>query len=145
MKLHHIGMIVADLEMAAHWWENTLAAEVLWPVYRDDTQGAEICFLQLGNSEAIIELVAPYAEDSPLRRFLAQRGGGLHHICFSTNDLGTAIKVLRISGAIQVTRPVPATAFNERLICFMYTKGKVLLELVECDEGLENVAILARR
>lgn len=97
--VHHVGIAVADLEEAIVTWERLFGATL---EHRDSLaeQGVEAASLLVGESR--IELVAPTGEDTPVGRFLARRGPGMHHIALEAGDVHSAVRELSASGAHMV-------------------------------------------
>ena len=91
-------------------------------------QGVRIAFLPVGDTE--IELLEPTSPDSPVARFLARRGEGLHHICLEVNDLEAALKRLKAQG-IRLIDETPRDGGLGKRIAFVHPRGLhgVLLEL----------------
>ena len=81
---------------------------------------------------AQVELVEPVGDDSPVSRFL-QKGGGLHHLCYEVENLAEHLKIRREAGCIVVRPPMPAAAFDNRLIAWALTRQKLLLEFLEAE------------
>ena len=94
--VHHIGMAVADLEEAIATYERLFGARV---EHRGalESQGVVAASLLVGSSR--IELLAPTGEETPVGRFLARRGPGMHHVALATDDVGSAIRELAEAGA----------------------------------------------
>lgn len=94
--IHHIGVAVADLEEAIGTYERLFGARV---EHRGalESQGVVAALLLVGSSR--IELLAPTGEDTPVGRFLARRGPGMHHVALETDDVGAAIHALAEAGA----------------------------------------------
>ena len=97
--VHHVGSAVADLEEAIGTWERLFGATL---EHRDSLaeQGVEAASLLVGESR--IELVAPTGEDTPVGRFLARRGPGMHHIALEAGDVHSAVRELFASGVHMV-------------------------------------------
>ena len=93
-------------------------------------QTAFVRFFALPRSRAYLELVAPDGPASVLNGALA-KGGGVHHICYSTPCLDGTLQHLRSAGAIVIRRPVPAVAFCNRRIAWVMDESRALVELVE--------------
>ena len=94
--IHHLGVAVADLEEAIATYERLFDARV----ERRDAlaeQGVDAVSLLVGASR--VELLAPTGEDTPVGRFLARRGPGMHHVALETEDVGNAIRELAAVGA----------------------------------------------
>ena len=94
--IHHVGVAVADLDEAIATYERLFGARV---EHRGALagQGAEAVSLLVGESR--VELVAPTAEGTPVARFLATRGPGMHHVAYETDDVGRALGELAAAGA----------------------------------------------
>ena len=101
----------------------------------DEIQRARVIFLDLPPDGAMkLELVEPLGTDSPVTGF-AQKGGGLHHICFEVDDLEEQIDTMKGLKAMLIRRPQPATAFGGRRIAWMLTRDKLLVEYLERTIG----------
>jgi len=94
--IHHLGVAVADLEEAIVTYERLFGARV---EHRDALaeQGVEAVSLLVGDSR--VELLAPTGEDTPVGRFLARRGPGMHHVALETDDVAGTIRELAAAGA----------------------------------------------
>jgi len=92
-----------------------------------------VAFLSTRPGEPQIELVEPDGEISPVQRFLTERGGGLHHLCYEVGDLARAIVDFRARGALLAKRPKPAVAFGGRPIAWVFTAEKLLVELLQAE------------
>jgi methylmalonyl-CoA epimerase len=94
--IHHVGVAVANLDEAIATYERLFGATV---ELRDAlaSQGVEAVALRVGQSR--IELLAPTGEDTPVGRFLARRGPGMHHVALETADVGEALEHLSAAGA----------------------------------------------
>ena len=87
-----------------------------------------------------IELVEPASDDSPVTKFLRERGGGLHHLCYEVQDLEQALAAFKSRGAVLAKRPLPAVAFDGRRIAWIVTTEKLLIELLEADNAAAELA-----
>lgn len=94
--IHHVAVAVADLEEAIGTYTRLFGARVEERGRMDD-QGVEAVYLRVG--EGRLELVAPLGEDTPVGRFLAKRGPGMHHVAFLVDDVAAAAGELRAAGA----------------------------------------------
>lgn len=137
LRLHHWGFVVADLRASAAGFVNSLGAVWDGAVYEDPHQRVTVTFLTAGEGPAL-ELVEPAREDSPVSRFLRERGGGLHHVCYEVADLEAGIADMRARGAALAKRPLPAVAFAGRRIAWVITREKLLVELLEKAESIEK-------
>ena len=130
-SLHHLGFVVANIAAGMEGFVRSLAAAWDGRVYEDPHQRVKVAFLAIRPGDPLIELVAPAAEDSPVRHFLAQRGGGLHHVCYEVNDLEEQLAEMKARGCMIIRRPKPAIAFDGRRIAWVLTAEKLLVELLE--------------
>ena len=97
--IHHLGVAVQDLEEALETYTRLFGAE-LERRAEVPAQGVEAAAVRVGNS--LVELVTPLGGDTPVGRFLAKRGQGMHHVAFEVDDIRTALESLREEGAILV-------------------------------------------
>ena len=126
-RIAHVGIAVADLETALAFYKDVLG---LVPHQPETVDGATILTLPLGDSE--VELLAPLHPDSPIGRFLARRGPGIHHICYRVADLDAALEACRAAG-YRLVDEAPRTGAGGRRIAFVHPKATagILLELTE--------------
>ncbi len=134
--LHHIGIVVASIPAAMDGFIRSLGASSDRQVFEDPRQRVKVAFLTTGAAEPQIELVEPVGEESPVRRFLVQKGGGLHHFCYQTDDLEAELQLMRSRRAILVRKPTPAVAFGGRRIAWMLTQERLLVEFLEGKPAL---------
>jgi len=129
MQIDHIGIAVKSLTEAVKVYEQAMGLEVSGYDQVDD-QGVRVAMLPIGESR--IELLEPIRPDSPIEKFMAKRGEGIHHIAVRVENIETALARLQKSGARLIDSTPRAGAHNTR-IAFVHpasTHG-VLLELVE--------------
>jgi methylmalonyl-CoA/ethylmalonyl-CoA epimerase len=126
-RIAHVGIAVPDLEAAVAFYRDVLGIE---PHPPETADGATILSLPFGESE--IELLAPLAPESPIGRFLAKRGPGIHHICYRVPDLNAALEACRAAG-YRLVDEVPRTGAGGRRIAFLHPKSTagILLELTD--------------
>ena len=129
--LHHVGFVVAEIQAGMEAFVASLGASWNGTVYQDPLQKVRVAFLTTRAGDAQIELVAPDGPDSPVRRFLEENGGGLHHVCYEVDDLEKQMMEMKSRGALTMRRPKPAVAFEGRRIAWMLTREKLLVELLE--------------
>lgn len=130
-KLHHLGFVVADIAAGMKGFVGSLAATWDGRVFEDPHQKVKVAFLSTRAGDPLIELAEPAAEDSPVRRFLTERGGGLHHVCYEVGDLEEQMAEMKARRCTIVRRPKPAIAFDGRRIAWVLTAEKLLVELLE--------------
>jgi len=93
--IHHVGVAVADLDQAVRTYEQVLGAR-LERRERVEEQGVEAASMQMGESR--VELLAALGDDTPVGRFLARRGPGMHHVAYEVDDLRAALSDLTRQG-----------------------------------------------
>ncbi len=129
MKIDHIGIAVKSLTDAVKVYENTLGLKVSGYETVED-QGVKLAMIPLGDSR--IELLEPLHPESPVEKFMAKRGEGIHHIALSVDNIEEALERFKASGA-RLIDTVPRRGAHNSKIAFIHpssTNG-VLLELVE--------------
>lgn len=126
-RIAHVGIAVADLSAALAFYRDVLGLE---PHPPEDVDGARILALPFGESE--IELLAALEAESPIGRFLAKRGPGIHHICYRVPDLEAALQACRAAGYRLIDETPRIGAAGQR-IAFVHPKSTagILLELTE--------------
>ena len=128
-RIHHVGVAVADLDESIRIYQSALGAEL---VHRatNEREGLEAAFLKVGDGE--VELMAPLRGDSPVGKFLAKRGPGLHHVAYAVADIDKALAGARASG-VELIDSEPRIGMHGTRIAFLHPKsvGGVLTELVE--------------
>lgn len=128
-RIHHVGVAVADLNESIRVYESALGAQL---VHRatNEQEGLEAAFLRVGDGE--IELMAALRDDSPVGKFMAKRGPGLHHVAYAVTDIGKALADARTSG-LELIDSEPRMGMHGGLIAFVHPKsiGGVLTEFVE--------------
>jgi methylmalonyl-CoA/ethylmalonyl-CoA epimerase len=100
-KIHHVGIVVTKLASGYAFWRETLGLPLVREAEIGD-QGVRAALLAAGEAE--VELIEPIQPDTGVARFLAKRGGGLHHICFETPDIASALGQLDMRGVALVDR-----------------------------------------
>ena len=131
--LDHVGIAVTDLTAARALYERVLGLEVTHEEVITE-QGVHELLLRAG--DAFVQLVAPLDPDTPVGRFLARRGEGLHHVGYAVPDVAAAVADLRTQG-FEVIDPAPRIGSGGSTIAFVHPKSMqgVLVELVEEGTG----------
>ena len=132
-RLDHVGIAVTDLAAARDLYERVLGLEVTHEEVIEE-QGVHEVLLRAG--DAFVQLVAPLSPDSPVGRFLAGRGEGVHHVGYAVPDVAAAVAELRGQG-FEVIDPAPRIGSGGTTIAFLHPKSMqgVLVELVEEGTG----------
>jgi methylmalonyl-CoA/ethylmalonyl-CoA epimerase len=129
VRIHHVGIAVADLDRSIELYRSVFGAEL---VHRatNDKEGLEAAFLRMGDAE--LELMAAMREDSPVGKFVAKRGPGLHHVAYAVTDIQKSLDEARAAG-LELIDAEPRMGMHGSRIAFIHPKsaGGVLTELVE--------------
>ncbi len=127
-KINHVAIAVKDIDESLVFWRDILGMDLH---HTEDvpSQKAVVAFLPTGDSE--VELVRPTVDDSGVAKFIAERGGGIHHLCMEVDDIEGMLAMLKEKGVRlidEVARELPG-----RKMAFIHPKstGGVLLELYE--------------
>ena len=126
-RVSHIGIAVEALAETLPFFRDVLG---LKEIPLDDADGASIVGLSAG--EALVELLEAENDESPIARFINKRGPGIHHICFSVDDLDGTLDRCRRAG-VQLIDEKPRVGAEGKRIAFLHPKstGGVLVELSE--------------
>ena len=129
MKIDHIGIATNGIDDAARFYLDALGLQIEH-VEEVASQKVRVAMLPLGESR--VELLEPTSDDSPISRFLAKRGPGIHHIAVRVPDIRASLAELKEKGARLIDEE-PRTGAGGCLVAFIHpsTTGGVLLELVE--------------
>lgn len=131
-RLDHIGIAVKDLVAAARIYR-LLGIE---PTRRETVANQEVELLVLPLGDTRLELLQPLVEDSPMGRFIARRGEGLHHIAVAVEDIREALRQCEEAG-IKILDREPRLGAEGQLIAFLNPRatGGVLIELTQGTSG----------
>ncbi|HWA57173.1 MAG TPA: methylmalonyl-CoA epimerase [Gemmatimonadales bacterium] len=123
----HIGVAVESIEAALPFYRDVLG---LVPGPLEEADGARIVSLPFGESD--VELLEPKQADSPIGKFLARRGPGIHHVCYRVPDLDRALAACTAAG-YRLIDQVPRTGAGGHRIAFIHPKSTsgILIELTE--------------
>jgi len=126
-RLAHIGIAVRSLDEILPFYRDILG---LPEEPLDDADGATIAGLSAG--EPLVELLEAESPDSPIGRFVAKRGPGIHHLCFAVDDLDAALERCRAAG-IRLIDESPRIGAERKRIAFLHpaSTAGVLIELSE--------------
>jgi methylmalonyl-CoA/ethylmalonyl-CoA epimerase len=129
MEIEHIGIATHNINDALGFWRDVLGLRVV-ETEEVAEQGVRVAMLPVG--EPRVELLESTSEASPVARFLAKRGPGLHHIAVRVDDIRATLGRLKEQG-IRLIDDVPRTGAGGHLVAFVHpaAAGGVLLELVE--------------
>jgi methylmalonyl-CoA/ethylmalonyl-CoA epimerase len=131
-RVDHIGVAVEDLDAAIALHERAYGMAV---AHREvvDEQGVEAVLLDVGENH--VELLRPLGEETPVGRFLASRGPGLHHVAYQVADVDAALATLRERG-LRLIDEQPRTGIRGSRVAFLHpaASGGVLTEIVQPPE-----------
>jgi methylmalonyl-CoA epimerase len=132
-RVDHIGVAVEDLDAAVALYRDTYGMPL---VHREvvEGQGVEAVLLEVGENH--VELLAPLGPDTPVGRFLAARGPGMHHVAYQVTDIERTLGALREQG-LRLIDETPRIGIRGSHVAFVHPKstGGVLTEIVQPAEG----------
>jgi methylmalonyl-CoA epimerase len=132
-RIDHVGIAVADLDAGIALYDKTYDMTL---VHRETVadQGVEAVLLDVGENH--VELLRPLSADTPVGKFLAKRGPGLHHVAYQVADIEAALASLRDAG-LRLIDETPRTGIRNSRVAFLHptSTGGVLTEIVQPAEG----------
>ena len=128
-KIEHIGIAVNSLQNAGEIYQKLLNTGI-YKIEEVQSEGVKTAFLMNGPNK--IELLEATNPDSPIAKFIAKKGEGLHHIAFEVDDIRAEMERLKNEGFI-LLNDEPKLGADNKLVCFVHPKsaGGVLVELVQ--------------
>lgn len=129
--IDHVGIAVADFDAAVRYYADTFGMTVAHEEINEE-QGVREAMLSVGDSGSSIQLLAPLSDESPIARFLQQRGPGIQQLAYRVRDLDAVSATLRERGA-ELLYETPRRGTNNSRVNFIHPRsaGGVLVELVE--------------
>jgi methylmalonyl-CoA epimerase len=128
-RIDHIGVAVEDLDAAIALYERDLGMAL---VHREtvDSQGVEAVLLDVGENH--VELLRPLSSETPVGKFLAKRGPGLHHVAYQVTDIEAVLEQLRARG-VRLIDETPRVGIRNSSVAFLHpsASGGVLTEIVQ--------------
>ena len=127
-RIDHLGVAVASIDQAMAVYRALGLSESK----REEVPSQKVVAAFLPVGESAIELLEPTSEDSPVGRFLAKRGEGIHHVCFAVEDLETALADLSRKG-FRLIHSTPVRGAGGKRVAFLHPEAGrgVLIELSE--------------
>ncbi len=127
MKVDHLGIAVESIDKALSFYQAALGLELAHTEIVSE-QGVRVAMLPIGESR--VELLEPTGPDTPVGKFIAKRGGGIHHLCVAVDDIDAALGRLKAQG-IPLIDETPRIGAEGCLVAFVHPKGTggVLVEL----------------
>ena len=135
-RIDHVGVAVAEIEPALELYRESFELTV---AHREvvEEQGVEAVLLDVGENH--VELLAPLGPDTPVGKFLAAKGPGLHHVAYQVSDIEATLEALKQAG-LQLIDQQPRTGIRGSRVAFMHPRATagVLTEIVQPAAGLED-------
>jgi methylmalonyl-CoA/ethylmalonyl-CoA epimerase len=132
-RVDHIGVAVEDLDASLELYERDYGMKL---VHRETVteQGVEAVLLDVGENH--IELLAPTGPDTPVGKFLAKKGPGMHHVAYQVEDIEATLAALKAAG-LRLIDETPRTGIRDSRVAFLHpaTAGGLLTEIVQPAEG----------
>ena len=132
-RIDHIGVAVEEIEPALELYRDSFELVLAHrEVVRE--QGVEAVLLDVGENH--VELLAPLGADTPVGRFLAKQGPGLHHVAYQVEDIDATLATLK-RGGVRLIDEQPRTGIRGSRVAFMHPRatGGVLSEIVQPAAG----------
>jgi methylmalonyl-CoA/ethylmalonyl-CoA epimerase len=131
-RIDHVGVAVEELDGALELYGGTMELTV---AHREvvSEQGVEAVLLDVGENH--VELLAPLGEDTPVGRFLAKNGPGLHHVAYQVSDIEATLQALKAAG-MRLIDEQPRTGIRGSRVAFLHPRSTigVLTEIVQPAE-----------
>jgi methylmalonyl-CoA/ethylmalonyl-CoA epimerase len=127
VRIAHVGIAIPSLSAATAFYRDVLGMD---PVELSDSDGARIEAFQAG--ESLVELLEPDGAETPIGKFIAKRGAGIHHICFAVDDLDAMLERCKAKG-IRLIDETPRLGAEGKRIAFLHPSSTagILVELSE--------------
>lgn len=132
-RIDHIGVAVEDIDAALALYEQSFEMRIQ---HREvvEEQGVEAVLLEVG--EGHIELLKPLGPDTPVGKFLAKKGPGIHHVAYQVKDIDTALDKAKAAG-LRLIDEQPRIGIRGSRVAFVHpvATGSVLTEIVQPVDG----------
>jgi methylmalonyl-CoA/ethylmalonyl-CoA epimerase len=132
-RIDHIGVATDDFEGALALYEKTLGMPL---AHREtvESQGVEAALLDVGDGH--VELLRPLGDDTPVGKYLARKGPGLHHVAYAVGDIEQVLGQLKDAG-IELIDEEPRIGIRDSRVAFVHPRstGGVLTEIVQPAKG----------
>jgi methylmalonyl-CoA epimerase len=128
-EIDHVAIAVYDIDAAIKWYEEVFGAVV---VHREDVVSDGVYEALIQVADSYIQLLTPTRDDSPVGKYLAKNGEGLHHVAYRVDDCALALETVKASGA-RVIDQAPRPGSRGTLVAFVHPKASfgTLIELVQ--------------
>lgn len=133
-RIDHVGIAVSDLDAALSLYESSYAMKL---VHREtvEEQGVEAVLLDVGENH--VELLSPLGDETPVGKFLAKKGPGIHHVAYQVTDIDATLAGLSEAG-LRLIDSEPRVGIRGSRVAFLHPSatGGVLTEIVEPPQGV---------
>ncbi len=128
-RIDHVGVAVQEIDASLELYRDLFKLDV---AHREivEEQGVEAVLLDIGENH--VELLAPLGPDTPVGKFLAKKGPGLHHVAYQVSDIDSTLAALKQAGTALIDER-PRTGIRDSRVAFLHPRatGGVLTELVQ--------------
>ncbi|MDQ2623327.1 MAG: methylmalonyl-CoA epimerase [Actinomycetota bacterium] len=128
-RIDHIGVAVEDLDASIKLYERSFEMKL---VHREtvESQGVEAVLLDVGDGH--VELLAPLGPDTPVGKFIAKKGVGIHHVAYAVEDIDAELARLKEEG-VKLIDSEARTGIRQSRVAFLHpaASGSILTEIVE--------------
>ena len=128
-RIDHIGVAVENLDESIRLYERSFDMDL---AHREtvESQGVEAVLLDVGDGH--VELLAPLGPDTPVGKFIAKKGPGIHHVAYAVDDIETALEQVKAAG-LRLIDEEPRTGIRRSRVAFLHPSatGSVLTEIVQ--------------
>jgi len=132
-RIDHIGVAVEDIGAAIELYEGSFEMKL---AHREtvESQGVEAVLLDVGDGH--VELLAPLGPDTPVGKYMAKNGAGLHHVAYAVDDIDATLEKLSAAG-LRLIDSEPRVGIRDSRVAFLHPRstGGVLTEIVEPAGG----------
>ena len=132
MVIDHIGVVVPRIEDGLKQWTTLFGYSQMTEEVTNTRQRVRVVFMAKEGS-CTVKLIEPTDGSSPVYRF-AQKGGGLHHLCFKCDNIDVAVERCRDLGLHVLSEPQPGEAFEGERIAFVFAKQGLNIEIIDTEK-----------
>jgi methylmalonyl-CoA/ethylmalonyl-CoA epimerase len=132
MVIDHIGIVVPRIADGIKQWTTLFGYSQMTEEVTNTRQKVRVVFVAKEGS-CTVKLIEPTDESSPVFRF-AQKGGGLHHLCFKCDNIDASVERCRNLGLHVISEPQPGEAFEGERIAFIFAKQGLNIELIDTEK-----------